>query len=115
MKTLNGLEILGNTDGGSVIDPIEFDYDADIVLSADPIKDDYAFDGWYLDETFETEFTLTKMPAQNITLYALWSFEGEWFTVVFDTGEGSEIHSVEVIWGKRSQDPQTPYGMVMYS
>lgn len=55
------------------------------------------------------------MPAQNITLYALWSFEGEWFTVVFDTGEGSEIHSVEVIWGKRSQDPQTPYGMVMYS
>lgn len=35
-------------------------------------KEGYTFEGWYTDEACTKSFTLTTMPAENITLYAKW-------------------------------------------
>ena len=36
----------------------------------------YTFDGWYTDAACEKAFTETTMPAENITLYAKWTAQG---------------------------------------
>ena len=35
-------------------------------------KEGYKFLGWFLDENFENEVTLEKMPKKNLVLYAKW-------------------------------------------
>lgn len=37
----------------------------------------YTFDGWYTDANCTTAFTATTMPAENITLYAKWTAQGD--------------------------------------
>lgn len=37
-----------------------------------PIREDYVFEGWYTDETFENAFEFGVMPAAETTLYAKW-------------------------------------------
>ena len=36
----------------------------------------YTFDGWYTDAGCTTAFTTATMPAENITLYAMWTAQG---------------------------------------
>lgn len=49
-----------------------FEYDEKLTLPT-PSKTGYSFVGWYKDSNLATEFTLTKMPANNLTLYAKWT------------------------------------------
>lgn len=37
----------------------------------------YTFDGWYTDANCTTAFTAATMPAENITLYAKWTAQGD--------------------------------------
>lgn len=38
----------------------------------DPTKNFYVFDGWFLDESYETPFSITEYPDEDITVYAKW-------------------------------------------
>ncbi len=38
----------------------------------DPTREGYEFIGWYLEDTFETEFGYTTMPSSDIDIYAKW-------------------------------------------
>ncbi len=58
--------------GGSTIDPITQDYNANISQIDNPTKDGYIFGGWYSDSELTTVYTLSIMPSENITLYAKW-------------------------------------------
>lgn len=42
----------------------------------------YEFAGWFLEETFATEFTAQVMPEENITLYAKWTPQLVTYTVL---------------------------------
>lgn len=42
------------------------------------------FDGWYLEDTYETKFEEGKMPAKNVTLYAKWVKNDHKVTYVVD-------------------------------
>lgn len=61
------------TNGGSKIGVITNYVGERITEPSIPIKDNYIFDGWYLDNgVFEKKYEFNVMPEQNITLYAKW-------------------------------------------
>ena len=45
------------------------------VEAPDPVRSGYFFDGWYMDENYETEFNLSDPVVSNLNLYAKWSDE----------------------------------------
>lgn len=61
-----------NSNGGTEFDPITDKYGTTISLPK-PVKENSTFDGWYTDNQFQTKFTRTTIPAENLTLYAKWS------------------------------------------
>ena len=62
---INQYTITFNTDGGNEIEPITKDYETAISAPANPTKTGYTFTGW-------SPAVPAKMPAENITLTALW-------------------------------------------
>lgn len=53
-----------------------------------------SFEGWYLDENFETLFTDTTMPASDFDLYAKWS--ANLFNIHFELLNGATLADEEV-------------------
>lgn len=87
-----------NTNGGTPIAAMAVAYGDPIVLPAAPTKDGCSFLGW--DATYAT------MPANNITLNAIW---GEKHTSInFDTDGGSKIPSIVQPIGATVTRPQNP-------
>lgn len=68
----NSYTITFDTDGGSIIEPLEQQYDTAVAEPSNPVKEDYAFGGWYTDEARTNPYTFDKMPAADTTLYAKW-------------------------------------------
>lgn len=62
-----------NVNGGNPIDSITYNrnnrYQINIPI---PVRDDYSFTYWYLDENFETAFTSMGSMSGSFTLYAKW-------------------------------------------
>jgi uncharacterized repeat protein (TIGR02543 family) len=62
-----------DTNGGNNVAGISGAYQSAITLPT-PTRSGYTFNGWFEDdETFQTPFTETRMPARSITLYAKWT------------------------------------------
>jgi len=69
---INQYTISFNSNDGSEVANITIDYNEEISLPDNPIKDGNYFGGWYLDSNFNDAFSLQSMPSENITLYAKW-------------------------------------------
>ncbi len=69
---INQYTVTFDTTGGSSMDEITLDYGSELSLITEPIKDGYTFAGWYLDSELTIPFSLTTMPAEDVTLYAKW-------------------------------------------
>lgn len=65
--------------GGTVIDPIEQDYDSDITPPANPTRDGCTFAGW--DKPIPT-----KMPAEDMTITAQWTLIT--YNITYDLANG---------------------------
>jgi len=63
------------SNGGAAIPAQTLKYDADIPTLPDATRESDTFGGWFTDAKLTTTFTLQKMGAANVTLYAYW--EGE--------------------------------------
>ena len=81
---INQYTISFDSDDGTPIESITQDYNTDLVQPNNPTKMGYTFLGWYIDENFENEFSFTKMPGVNLTLYAKYVLYGIYFDE--DTG-----------------------------
>lgn len=76
-QTAGTFQVYFNTVGGSLIDMYE------VVLSgqtidepANPVKELYHFDGWYLESNYQTEWDFaTDTVTETLTLYAKWNFD----------------------------------------
>ncbi len=82
-------EVVFETNGGSLIDPMVIDPSRVPDRPNDPTKEMYLFDGWYLDESLESpvnwETLFQDGITQNITLYAKWKVdEQRLHQVVYD-------------------------------
>ncbi|HKL73743.1 MAG TPA: InlB B-repeat-containing protein, partial [Clostridia bacterium] len=105
--TINNYTISFNANGGSEVDSITKEYGTALPAFDNPIKDYHTFSGWYTDnQTFESEFTFSTMPAQNITLYAKWTAYK--YTLSFVTNGGSEVDSITKDYGTNVISPVEP-------
>lgn len=78
--TVNCVELTGaestisfDENGGSSVSDITKVVGSLIGTLPTPVKEGYTFEGWYTDSSLTKPFTLTKMPEEDITLYAKWS------------------------------------------
>lgn len=60
------------TNGGSKITTIAVEEGKTFTLPENPTKEDYKFDGWYLDSALSSAYTDGYVVSANITLYAKW-------------------------------------------
>ena len=70
--SINEYIIIYVTNAKDTLEDDVYNYDNDIVLKT-ITKLGHTFDGWFLDESFNSKMTLTSMPENDITLYAKWS------------------------------------------
>jgi uncharacterized repeat protein (TIGR02543 family) len=71
--SINQYTISFSTNGGTSVNSITQDYGTSVNTPTPPTKIEYTFIGWYRDEAFNTGYSFTTMPAENLTLYAKWS------------------------------------------
>lgn len=69
---INKYTLSYNTNGGSAIESVEYDYNENLVKPANPTREGYTFAGWKLDDAV-FDFVGDKMPAENIELQAVWT------------------------------------------
>ena len=97
--TINQYTITFDTDGGSAIAAITQDYNTAVTAPANPTKTGYTFAGW--DKTIPT-----TMPAENITIKALWTINQ--YTITFDTDGGSTIAPITQDYNSAVTAPANP-------
>ena len=97
--SVNQYTITFDTDGGSEIAPITQDYNTAITAPANPTKTGYTFAGW--DKEIPT-----LMPAEDITINALWTINQ--YTITFDTDGGSEIAPITQDYNTAVTAPADP-------
>ena len=72
--TINNYTIAFDSNDGTDVSSITQDYGTVVTEPIKPTKEGYTFRGWYSDIALTTTYKFTTMPAQNITLYAKWTF-----------------------------------------
>lgn len=70
------------------------------------------FTGWYTDSTLKKKYNFSSPVTSNITLYAGWDnckdYSSVYYTVSFDTNEGSEIEEQMVLKNSKVLTPEDP-------
>ena len=92
-------EIVYNNEG-----VVTKDFVIDGSLIQDVSKEGYTFDGWFLEDTFETEFT--GEVKQSLKLYAKFTIKS--VTLTFDTDGGSLVDSITQNYGTEVTAPADP-------
>ena len=92
---INTYRITFDTMGGQGVTHQDYEYNQTLTLpieAPDIYKETHVFKGWYIDSQYQTPFTLSKMPAESITLYAKW---GLLVKLTFVTQGGPSIEPIE--------------------
>ena len=95
---INQYTITFDTDGGTEVASITQDYNTDIKKPSDPTKTGSVFAGW--DKEIPS-----KMPAENMTIKALW---GKLCTITFNTDGGTEVAPITKLVGEAITAPKNP-------
>lgn len=79
-------EIIFNSMGGSILEPIRGTIGTLITAPEEPVKEDFVFGGWFIDETFTEPMIFPyKFENNDLTLYAKWDLpfidSGVWYLV----------------------------------
>ena len=96
---INKYTITFDTDDGTTIEPIIQDYGTTIKEPEKPTKTGYAFVGW--DPALPT-----TMPAENMTVKAIWNIQK--YTITFDTDDGTTVTPINQDYGSTVTAPENP-------
>ena len=88
-----------DTDGGSAVEPMTLYYQDKVTEPAEPTKTGYRFLEW-------EPMLPTEMPAENLTLKAIWSVKQ--FFVRFDTDGGTPVKTIEANYNEAVTAPEAP-------
>ena len=102
---INQYTITFETNSGNTILNQNYDYNATLSIP-NPSKVGHSFAGWFTDVSLTQAFTLTLMPASNLTLYAKWNINQ--YTITFETNGGNIIPSITGNYGDPITPPQVP-------
>ncbi len=90
----DGYQVIFNSNGGSIVEPIKTGLKEKVNKPDDPTRDDYKFMGWYLGENL---FDFDQKVDSNITLTAHWQKEEKiTYKLSFDTLGGNKIEPIIV-------------------
>ncbi len=103
---INLYHISFHTNGGTLINELDFEYNSEIILPSEPIKEGYVFVGWYLEEELINTFSEILMPANDLNLYAKWNVLE--VSINFATEGGSQIASLSGVPGSLVTIPEDP-------
>ena len=99
-KYSTSVTITFDTDGGNDIDPVKGEPGAEYDIPDDPVKDDHIFAGW------EPELP-DVIPDEDLTVVALWNEIAD-HTIIFDTGDESDLYSITQKTGTAVTVPDDP-------
>lgn len=94
---INQYTITFNTNSETIIEPVTYDYGAQLVDFEIPIKEGYEFVGWFYQGVL---FNNETMPAYNVELTGVW-----YSTITFSSVEGIEFEVLKGIPGELVQAP----------
>lgn len=90
------------TDSGTVTEPVTKKYGENTIRD-NPVRDGYAFAGWYTDAGFENLYVDTTMPDRDLTLYGKWEIGMQSYQVVHyltqQDGTKGNLYLVENLYG----------------
>jgi len=87
------------TNGGTAVQSITYDWGKEVVLPANPTRTGYTFAGWYQDEYCTIPFEGISKINQDVKLYAAWTVNQ--YTVSFNSKGGSEISPITDNFGTK--------------
>ncbi|MCK5732470.1 MAG: InlB B-repeat-containing protein, partial [Tenericutes bacterium] len=64
--------------------------DAGSAFNVVPERLGYTFSGWYLEATFDTQYSVSTFPTDSITLYAKWTANNYYIFLIRNGGVGDE-------------------------
>ena len=102
--------VIFNTNGGSKVETqVLASGDKATMPNVEPTKENYIFDNWYTDNTYETLFDFDSVITADTTIYAKWNEKKETkYIVKFNTNGGSKIDAQEVTSGDKVVKPSNP-------
>jgi len=102
-KWIKNITVSFDSDGGSAVADQKLTSGAYVSIPANPIKDGFAFAGWFIgDEPWDFENTTVT---DSITLKAKWT---PVFTVTFNTDGGTSVNLQKITTGGLVIRPQDP-------
>lgn len=79
------------------------------ITVTDPTKDGFVFGGWYLESTFETEYTFSTIPNEDVTVFAKWDTVSYTFSVVANIEDSMPVHSAgDIVDGLQTYNVSAP-------
>lgn len=102
-RWIKNITVSFDSDGGSAVTEQKLTGGAYVSIPADPIKEGFAFAGWYLNDVL-WDFENNTVD-DSITLKAKWT---PVFTVTFNTDGGTSINLQKVTAGALVTEPQAP-------
>lgn len=104
--TINSYTISFNSDGGSAVNALTQNYATTVSAPTNPTKVGYLFTYWTLGGNV---YSFTTMPAQNITLLAVWTeLVASEYTITFNSNGGSVVASIVEEEGSLVSAPTAP-------
>ena len=82
-----------NSNGGSIISPINKSYGETVQAPGIPVRKGYTFEGWFADEELTETYVFSTMPNTNLTLYAKWTAKKE----IIDISTNAQTFTIDDI------------------
>jgi len=95
-----------NSNGGSEIPAVTQDFQTIVNPPENPTKIGYTFSGWYDDINFTTEYIITTMPAESLTLYAKWTNNS--YMISFVSNGGTDVEPITQDFNTELSTPADP-------
>lgn len=95
-----------DTDGGSIVNPMEVLPGAKVLIVDEPTKEGNTFDWWYIDASRSIPFDEDEPITESITLYAKWILDT--YSIVFQSNGGLAVPSATVAHGAKLVEPTPP-------
>lgn len=102
----NFVEVSFAVNGGEAISPLSTPEGQPLADVPTPVREWYAFTGWYTDPELTESFDPGQAITENLTLYADW--ERELVTITFDVNGGESIDAVTAPAGEPLANVPTP-------
>jgi len=100
---INQYTITFDTKGGTSIPAITQDFESTLIQPDDPSREGYTFAGWFEDASYQETYIFDTMPAENITIHALWHN-----TISFESNGGSPVEPITRLAGDEVEELEEP-------